>query len=125
MSNRYVELTSMLRSLKLPTMADHVTDVAVKAVRNGLSHEAFLHELARLECEVREQRRSARYLSESGLPREKTLRTLRLEVFPALIRQQIERLRSGASCNRRSTWWQSGNQALAKAIFWPALAMSW
>jgi DNA replication protein DnaC len=96
MTNRYVELTSMLRSLKLPTMAEHVSDVAVKAVRNGLSHEAYLHELARLECEQREQRRIARYLSESGLPREKTLRTLRLEVFGPLIRGQIERLRSGA-----------------------------
>ena len=68
----------------------------MKAVRSGLSHEAFLHELARLECEHREQRRIARYLQESGLPREKTLRTLRLEVFPSLVRQQIERLRSGA-----------------------------
>ncbi len=96
MSNRYVELTTMLRSLKLQTMAEHVSDVAVKAVRSGLSHEAFLHELARLECEHREQRRIARYLQESGLPREKTLRTLRLEVFPPLVRQQIERLRSGA-----------------------------
>jgi DNA replication protein DnaC len=96
MTNRYVELTSMLRSLKLPTMAEHVSDVAVKAVRNGLSHEAYLHELARLECEQREQRRIGRYLSESGLPREKTLRTLRLEVFGPLIRGQIERLRSGA-----------------------------
>lgn len=95
MSNRYVELTTMLRALKLPTMAEQVSDVAVKALRNGVSHEAFLHELARLECEVREQRRIARYLTESGLPREKTLRTLRLDVFPALIRQQIERLRSG------------------------------
>jgi DNA replication protein DnaC len=96
MSNRYVELTTMLRSLKLQTMAESVSEIAVKAVRSGLSHEAFLYELVRLECEVREQRRIARYLSESGLPREKTLRTLRLEVFPPLIRQQIERLRSGA-----------------------------
>jgi DNA replication protein DnaC len=96
MSNRYVELTTMLRSLKLQTMAESVSEVAVKAVRSGLSHEAFLHELARLECEVREQRRIARYLQESGLPREKTLRTLHLELFPPLIRQQIERLRSGA-----------------------------
>jgi DNA replication protein DnaC len=95
MSSRYTELSSQLRALKLSTMAESFSDMALKAVRNGLSHEAFLHELVRLECEAREQRRCARLLSESGLPREKSFRTLQLGVFPPLIRQQIERLRSG------------------------------
>jgi DNA replication protein DnaC len=96
MSSRYAELTSQLRALKLSTMAESFSDVALKAVRNGLSHEAFLHELVRLECEAREQRRRARLLQESGLPREKSFRTLQLGAFPPLIRQQIERLRSDA-----------------------------
>jgi DNA replication protein DnaC len=96
MSSRYTELTTQLHSLKLPTMAESFSDIAVKAVRNGLSHEAYLHELVRLESEAREQRRRARLLQESGLPREKTFRTLQLGSFPPLIRQQIERLRSGA-----------------------------
>ena len=96
MSSRYAELTGQLRSLKLSTMAESFSDVALKAVRNGLSHEAFLHELVRLECEAREQRRRARLLQESGLPREKSFRTLQVAAFPPLIRQQIERLRSGA-----------------------------
>jgi DNA replication protein DnaC len=96
MSSRHTELTSQLRALKLSTMAESFSDIALKAVRNGLSHEAFLHELVRLECEAREQRRRARLLQESGLPREKTFRTLQLGAFPPLIRQQIERLRRGA-----------------------------
>jgi DNA replication protein DnaC len=96
MSSRYTELTSQLLSLKLPTMAESFSDIALKAVRSGLSHEAYLHELVRLECESREQRRRARLLHESGLPREKTFRTLQLGAFPPLIRQQVERLRSGA-----------------------------
>lgn len=95
MSSRYTELTSQLRSLKLSTMAESFSDIALKAVRTGLSHEAFLHELVRLECEAREQRRRVRLLSESGLPREKHFGTLQLGAFPPLIRQQIERLRSG------------------------------
>jgi DNA replication protein DnaC len=77
-------------------MAESFSDIALKAVRSGLSHEAYLHELVRLECEAREQRRRARLLHESGLPREKTFRTLQLGAFPPLIRQQVERLRSGA-----------------------------
>lgn len=96
MSSRYTELSTQLRALKLPTIADSFSDIAVKAVRSGLSHEAFLHELVRLECEAREQRRLARLLQESGLPREKTFRTLQLGILPPLVRQQIERLRSGA-----------------------------
>jgi DNA replication protein DnaC len=96
MSSRYTELTSQLHSLKLPTMAESFSEIALKAARNGLSHEAYLHELVRLEWEAREQRRRARLLQESGLPREKTFRTLQLGAFPPLIRQQIERLRSGA-----------------------------
>jgi len=95
MSSRYTELNSQLHSLKLATMAESFSEIALKAARNGLSHEAYLHELVRLECEAREQRRRARLLSESGLPREKTFRTLHLGAFPPLIRQQIERLRSG------------------------------
>jgi DNA replication protein DnaC len=96
MSSRYTELNSQLHALKLPTMAESFSEIALKAARNGLSHEAYLHELVRLEWEAREQRRRARLLSESGLPREKTFRTLQLGAFPPLIRQQIERLRSGA-----------------------------
>ena len=96
MSSLFTELTGQLHALKLPTMAESFSEIALKAVRNGLSHEAYLHELVRLESEAREQRRRARLLSESGLPREKSFRTLQLGAFPPLIRQQIERLRSGA-----------------------------
>ena len=96
MSSRHTELTGQLHALKLPTMAESFSEIALKAVRNGLSHEAYLHELVRLEWEAREQRRRARLLQESGLPREKSFRTLQLGAFPPLIRQQIERLRSGA-----------------------------
>lgn len=96
MSNRHADLLTLLRSLKLQAMAECVSDVAVKAVRHGLSHEAFLYELARLECEVRDGRRKERLLRESGLPREKTFGTLQVGCFGPLVRQQLERLRSGA-----------------------------
>jgi DNA replication protein DnaC len=95
MSNRHAELTTLLRTLKLQAMADSVLEVAVKAARTNLSHEAFRYELVRLECEQREQRRMERHLRESGLPRDKTFQTLQLGCFSPLIRQQLERLRSG------------------------------
>ncbi|MFV9507749.1 MAG: IS21-like element helper ATPase IstB [Oscillochloridaceae bacterium umkhey_bin13] len=95
MMNRHAELTTLLRELRLQAMADHVSDVAVKAVRANLSHEAFLYELARLEQEQRTQRRIDRLRRESGAPREKTFATLDLASYPPLVRQQVERLRRG------------------------------
>lgn len=95
MSNRLADLTSALRDLKLLAMADCVSDVALKAARAQLSHEAFLYELVRLEQEHRSQRRVERLRRESGLPRDKTFTTLQLANFPAPVRHHVERLRRG------------------------------
>ena len=95
MPDRHAELLAMLHTLKLPAMADAVADLALKAAKAGLTHEAFLYELVRGECDQRDQRRIARLLRQSGLPQEKTFRTLQLERFPLTIRQQVERLRGG------------------------------
>ena len=102
MSNRLAELTTLLQRLKLPAMAESVSEVAIKAARASLSHEAFLHELARLEWEQREQRRIDRHLRESGAPRDKTFQTLQLACFSPLIRQQIARLRTGTFVQQAS-----------------------
>jgi DNA replication protein DnaC len=85
-----------VRQLKLQAMAESVSEVALKAARAQLSHEAFLYELVLLEQEQRRQRRIERLRRESGLPCEKTFGTLELKHFPPLVRQQLERLREGA-----------------------------
>ena len=76
-------------------MAQVCADLALKSAKEGLSHEAFLYELARQECERRSQQRIERRLSQSGLPREKTFATFQLDRLPMPMRGQIERLRSG------------------------------
>jgi DNA replication protein DnaC len=95
MADRHAELLAMLRELKLPAVVDQVADLALKAAKANLTHEAFLYELVRAEVEQREARRVARLLRRSGLPSEKTFRTLQLERFPPAVRQQVERLRAG------------------------------
>jgi DNA replication protein DnaC len=95
MGNRHSELHTMLQDLKLSSMAAQCSQLALKAAKEGLSHEAFLHELARLECEQRTQRRRERYLQQSKLPREKTFHGFRLERLSLPLRLQIERLKSG------------------------------
>ena len=96
MIDRHAELLAMLRTLKLPAMAAAFPDLALKAAKNGLTHEAFLYDLIQCECVQRDERQIARLLHRSGLPREKTFGTLAVERFPLAMRQQIERLRSGA-----------------------------
>ncbi|MBV9324044.1 MAG: IS21-like element helper ATPase IstB [Chloroflexi bacterium] len=96
MPDRQTELRLMLRALKLPAIAAIYADLALKAAKANLTHEAFLYELIQAECLQRDQHRVARLQRLSGLPPDKTFRTLRLERFPPLIREQLERLRSGA-----------------------------
>ena len=86
----------MLRTLRLPAIAAQFEDVALKAAKASLTHEAFLYELVRAECIQREEHRITRLLRLSGLPADKTFRTLQLDRFTPLIREQLERLRSGA-----------------------------
>jgi DNA replication protein DnaC len=96
MAERHAELRQRLHTLKLPAMARTFADLALKAAKANLTHEAFLYELVQTECAQRDQRRLARLLHGSGLPLEKTFRTLQLDRFPPVIRHQVEHLRSGA-----------------------------
>ncbi len=110
MANRQEELTAMLRELRLPTMVSSYAQLALKASKENLTHEGFLYELARLECEERAQRRIERHLLQSKLPREKTFRTFHWERLSASLRLQIERLRSGHfrhPCPQRDCRWSA------------------
>lgn len=95
MANRHDDLQSLLSKLKLSSMARQCSQLALKAAKEKLSHEAFLYELLRLEWEERERRRLERYLVASKLPREKTFRTFQWDCLTPALRVQVERLRSG------------------------------
>ena len=95
MPDRHAELLAMLRTLRLPAVADTFADLALKAAKANLTHEAFLYEVLRAEVAQREQHRITRLRRRAGLPAEKTFRTLQAERFPPTIRQQVERLRGG------------------------------
>lgn len=95
-TNRSTQLQTLLTHLNLGTMADVFADVALRAAKEGLSHEAYLYELARLETEQRTQRRTARLVRASGLPVEKTFRTLALNRLSPSLQLQLERLKSAS-----------------------------
>jgi DNA replication protein DnaC len=94
--NRHTELHALLTELNLGAMADAAAPVALRAAKEGLSHEAYLYELARLELEQRTQRRTARLIRASGLPAEKTFRTFSLSRLTPTLQLQLERLKSAS-----------------------------
>ena len=94
-TNRQAELRGLLEQLNLGGMADTFAEVALRAAKEHLTHEAYLWELAAHERDLRTQRRTARLLRGSGLPAEKTFRTFELDTLPAVIQVQLERLKSG------------------------------
>jgi DNA replication protein DnaC len=94
--DRQAKLAAMLHGLKLPAIADTFGDMALKAAKANMTHEAFLYELVQAECNQRDGNRIARLRRQSGLPLEKTFDQLELGRFPAPIQLQVERLRSGA-----------------------------
>jgi len=121
MANRQAELTVMLRELRLPTMASSCTQLALKASKENLTHEGFLYELARLECEDRAQRRIERHLVQSKLPREKTFRTFQWERLSASLRLQIEHLRGGHFLSQAHNVIAVGPPGVGKSHFAAAL----
>ena len=94
--NRQQELREVLTRLNLTAMANLFADLALKAAKENLSHEAYLYALAQQEEAQRLQRRTERLLRQSGLPREKTFRTFDLARLSPALRLQLERLKSGA-----------------------------
>ena len=94
--HRQDELRALLERLNLGGMAAVFADLALKAAKESLSHEAYLLELGKHEEELRMQRRTARLLRASALPPDKTFRTFDLKRLPAELQLQIERLKSGS-----------------------------
>jgi DNA replication protein DnaC len=95
-TDRHAELAALLHTLKLPAMADLFADLALKAAKANLTHEAFLYELVQAERSGRADHRIVRLRRQSGLPLEKTFATLDLATFPLAVQLQVERLRGGS-----------------------------
>jgi DNA replication protein DnaC len=103
-------------------MAQAFADVALKAAKEGLSHEGYLFELATLEEEQRTARRTARLLRQSGLPQEKTFRTFDVQRLSPALQLQIERLKSGAFLEQATNVIAVGKPGVGKSHVLAAVA---
>jgi DNA replication protein DnaC len=93
MSTETLELR--LKALRLSSFLAHYAGLAEQAAKAGWGHAHYLDELAGIEAEDRAKRRIARLLTQSKLPRTKTLATLERERFAMPVRTQIARLAEG------------------------------
>ena len=84
-----------LKALRLPSFLAHYASLGEQATKGGWSHVHYLDELAAIEAAERTERRIARLLSASKLPREKTLATLEMGRFPRPVRAQVASLAEG------------------------------
>jgi DNA replication protein DnaC len=119
--NRHSELRALLERLNLNGIADVFADLALKAAKESLTHEAYLFELAKHEEEQRAHRRTTRLLRASGLPQEKTFRSLDLGRLPPHLQLQIERLRSGTFLEQATNVIAVGKPGVGKSHMAAAL----
>jgi DNA replication protein DnaC len=89
------DLASLLKVLRLGGFLRHHEAVSLTAERGGWSFGQYLHHLAEAEVQERRNRRIARYLKESQLPRDKTRATMTRELHTATLRQRFARLCEG------------------------------
>jgi DNA replication protein DnaC len=93
-------LDLLLRSLKLPSFVAQRRDAAARAEREGWSFDRFLATLVEVEVSERRRRRIERLVRQSGLPADKTLATVKLELLPTAIRRMLPTLCEGAFVDR-------------------------
>jgi DNA replication protein DnaC len=93
-------LSLLLQELKLPTFVERFAELADQAAKEGWSFEHYLNELCSAEIRERRQRRIGKHLKQSGLPKDKTLTTLKQERLPAPIRRQLPSLCEGHFADR-------------------------
>lgn len=89
------ELPLCLNELGLATINRQYIRLADEARAESLSHEQFLFNLMRQECDSRRNKRVERYLKESHLPLEKTMDNFNLKRIPLKAAQQVKTLIEG------------------------------
>lgn len=95
------ELAICLNELCLLTISQQYARVADESRAESLSHEQFLFNLVRQECDSRRNKRIERYLKESHLPLEKTINSFNLKRLPLKAIQQVKTLSNGEFVGRK------------------------
>jgi DNA replication protein DnaC len=85
----------LLRSFKLPTMAQRYEETLASAEEQNWGYRRFLQQLCEAEAADRQERKRERLLKQSGLPAGKTFGNLDESKLPVKIRRQLPTLLDG------------------------------
>jgi len=115
-------LDRCLKDLHLPTVRRCYQDEAINARRDNWDYETYLYELAERECEERQNNRIARFLRESKLPLEKSLKAFDRKRLPRKVGAQLNLLLQGDFLDRRENVLAFGNPGSGKTHLLCAIA---
>ena len=110
----HTELTEALKTLRMPTINSCYSEEAEAARRESLTYEHYLLEIIRREREQRRLGRIERLLSQSRLPREKTIESFERNRLPLKVNQQLGVLLEGCFVDRRENVLAFGNPGSGK-----------
>ena len=118
-------ITGMLESLKLETMSQVYSALAIEAEKNKKSHTDYLQELASLEIEERRNKTIAKFLRRAKLPRDKLLQDFDITRIPNLSPSLIQNLQQGDFIDRCDNLLIFGNPGTGKSHLAMSLTMEW
>ncbi len=104
-------LPLQLKDLKLSTFKIHWEDLGLTAKEEGWTYSQYLSRLCDMEIQKRQTTRLARRISESGLPKGKTLSSFKFDANESINPAQINALAES------DTWIKDGNNLI---IFGPS-----
>jgi DNA replication protein DnaC len=113
------------KALRLPTIAEVLTETLALAEREAWPLDTFLLQLFEQELAGRQERRTQRLLSEAHLPDGKTLAGFDQSRLPLRIRRTIPELASGAFISRAENLLCFGLPGTGKTHLLAALGYEW
>lgn len=114
MTEIHSDLKQHLKALRLPVFRKCYQSEADLARQESLSHEHYLFELLKRECEERAHKRTARYLRESKLPLEKSMEAFEQERLPGKLKGLLDLLLEGSFVDRNENVLAFGNPGSGK-----------
>ena len=115
------ELTQHLKELHLPTFRECYQSEADLGRQESLTHEQYLLELAKKECDERAHKRTVRYLRESKLPLEKNIDVFDRKRLPAKINSLVTFLLKAHFLTGMKMYWLLATPAAARLIYYALL----
>lgn len=119
------ETTSILQALNLSIFVKEHQAFAERAESENWTHTQYLHELACLEQDYRQQRRVDRLLQMAKLPHDKHLKDFEISRIPNLSSSLVKRLSEGSFIDQCHNVIAFGNPGTGKTHLSIALAREW